>query len=217
MSAKGNILVTAGPTHEPIDPVRYLANRSSGKLGICLAQAARDAGWEVTLLLGPTAICPPENVHTLRFETAEQLAGLLEEHFSRCDVLIMAAAVADFRPTRASSQKLPRTAQKLVLELEPTPDLVARCAASKRPGQRIIGFVLGERAGLESQAPEKLHRKGLDAVVANPPETMGADEIEATVYTAAGETIRPESAPDGRLSKADFARWLINWLSRPPP
>lgn len=222
MTDRRRILITAGPTHEPIDAVRYVANRSSGRLGVCLAEAARDAGWEVTLLLGPVASAPPQGVRTISFESTSDLAGLLEEHFPNCDVLLMAAAVADYRPRRAAEHKLPRTGENLVLELEPTPDLVAACAARKRAGQRIIGFTLEEPAVLAERAREKLQRKGLDAMVANPLQTMGADDIKAVVYTAAGETLTPPAAREhgrgGRgtpagLSKADFARWLIEWVA----
>ncbi len=210
MADQRRILITAGPTHEPIDAVRYLANRSSGRLGICLAVAARDAGWDVTLLLGPTPLPPPASVLTERFETTADLAALLDRHAPSCAVLIMAAAVADYRPRVPAAHKLPRTGQKLVLELEPTPDLIGACAARKRPGQRLIGFALEEPAALATRAREKLAQKGLDAIVANPLETMNADEIRATVYTADGRAVAPPG--DRPLKKDEFARWLIGWL-----
>jgi phosphopantothenoylcysteine decarboxylase/phosphopantothenate--cysteine ligase len=205
------ILITAGPTHEPIDAVRYLANRSSGRLGICLAAAARDAGWDVTLLLGPTPLPPPAGVRTERFQTTADLAALLDRYAPACDVLVMAAAVADYRPKAAAAHKLPRTGEKLVLELEPTPDLIRTCAAGKQPGQRLIGFALEERGVLAARAMEKLAQKGLDAIVANPLETMNADQINATVYTADGPVVAPQA---GRaVPKDEFARWLIAWIT----
>lgn len=214
MLSMRKLLITAGPTHEPIDAVRYIANRSSGRLGVALAEAADAAGWDVTLLLGSVAAGPPA-VRTLRFESTGELATLLDQHFAACDVLIMAAAVADYRPRLPATQKLPRRDATLVLELEPTPDLVAACAARKRPGQRIIGFALEEPAVLVQRAREKLLRKGLDAIVANPLETMGADEIRATVFTAEGAMVAPPAGDTGRLSKAAFARWLVEWLGPP--
>ena len=223
MPRSRRMLISAGPTHEPIDAVRYIGNRSSGRMGIALAEAARDAGWEVTLLLGPVALPPPLDVRTYSFETAAELEALLAEHFPACDVLIMAAAVADYRPRAACVSKLPRTEGPLLLELEPTPDLVARCAARKRPDQRIIGFALEEPGVLAERAREKLRRKGLDAIVANPLSAMGATDVAATLFTADGRVIRmPEAAgAPGRagdsgfcaaVSKEDFARWLMAWV-----
>lgn len=209
------ILITAGPTHEPIDDVRYLANRSSGRMGVALAEAARAVNWDTTLLLGPVALPPPSDVAVFRFETAADLQSLLDEHFPRCDVLIMAAAVADYRPIRADGAKLPRTNKNLALELEPTPDLVARCAAAKRPDQFIIGFALEEAASLEQRARDKLKRKGLDAIVANPLETMGAIEIQARIITAHADNLLYHSGlPEFiRSSKREFATRLIEWIS----
>ncbi len=210
MTTTRHMLITAGPTHEPIDAVRYIANRSSGRMGLALAAAARDAGWRVTLALGPVALAEPAGVAAHRFQTTAELAALLDEHFPRCDVLVMAAAVADYRPRAASAGKLPRGTGPLTLELEPTPDLVAACAARKRPGQRIVGFALESAQELERRAADKLRRKGLDAIVANPLATMGAADVRATVFTAAGG--RVELAADEALSKEDFARRLVAWI-----
>lgn len=208
------MLITAGPTHEPIDAVRYVANRSSGRMGLALADAARENGWAVTLLLGPVALEPPGGVLTIRFESAAELAELLDQHFAMCDVLIMAAAVADYRPRASQPGKFPRSGDRLMLELEPTPDLVASCAARKRTHQRIVGFALEEPAALAPRAREKLHGKGLDAIVANPLSTMGASEITATVFTANGKAVawpRAQVEPP-ETTKVEFARWLIEWI-----
>jgi phosphopantothenoylcysteine decarboxylase/phosphopantothenate--cysteine ligase len=209
-----HMLITAGPTHESIDAVRYIANRSSGRMGVALAKAARDAGWSVTLLLGPVALEPPAGVHTFLFESTADLAALLEQYFPACNVLIMAAAVADYRPCRAGDSKWPRRDEPLMLELEPTPDLVAGCAARKRAGQHIIGFALEEPAVLEERARDKLRRKGLDAIIANPLTTMGASGVTATVFTATGLQIGMSTARDGpsSMAKSDFARRLIEWI-----
>ncbi len=202
------VLITAGPTHEPIDRVRYIANRSSGAMGLALAAAARDAGCDVTLLLGPVAGDPPTGITTLPYSSSKDLTSQLDHCFSGCDVLIMAAAVADYRPKTYADGKLPRTTNAMTLELEPVPDLVARCAAGKRPDQRIIGFALEEPQVLRKRATEKLKRKGLDAIVANPLATMGAADIDATLICANGDTLTP-----GPLPKADFAKWLVGWIS----
>jgi phosphopantothenoylcysteine decarboxylase / phosphopantothenate---cysteine ligase len=202
------MLITAGPTHEQIDEVRYIANRSSGRMGLALAAAARDARWATTLLLGPVALAAPTGVTVHSFTSTADLARLLERHFPACDVLIMAAAVADYRPARRITGKLARGV-KLTLELEPTPDLVATCAARRRADQRVIGFALEEPSVLAARAREKLRLKGLDAIVANPLNTMGAPDITGAVYTNTGATLQP---PAGE--KAAFAKWLIEWLGK---
>ena len=208
------MLITAGPTHELIDAVRYLANRSSGRMGVALAEAARDAGWTVTLLLGPVALAPPAGVQTLAFESSADLSKLLEEHFPACDVLLMAAAVADYRPRQPSEAKLPRKGDPLLLELQPTPDLVAACAARKRKGQRIIGFALEEPTVLEQRALDKLRRKGLDAIVANPLATMGSADVNATIYTPGEKSTEASTSAGTPISgtKSEFARRLIAWV-----
>ncbi len=227
------LLITAGPTHEPIDAVRYLANRSSGRLGIALAQSAAERGWRVTLLLGPTArTCDDSRVRTIRFRTTADLEALLAGHFAECDVLIQAAAIADYRPkaataarpaplgseppsggTRAgagaaspfSGVKIKRGDQPLTIELEPTPDLVAGCNARRRAGQKIVGFALEPRERMIESARDKLARKGLDLVVANPLETMDAEGIDAVVLGRDGRRFET----GGAWEKERFAAWLI--------
>ena len=215
------VLVTAGPTHEPIDAVRYIANRSSGRMGIAVAEASIDRGWPTTLLLGPTPLeprpsapAPPEpQGHSgpalQRFRTTDELRTLLLEHWPGHDTLIMAAAVADYRPTAARSPKQTRGSVAWLLELEPTPDLVAELAAASREDQTIIGFALEPPERLEAYAREKLAAKGLAAIVANPIETMDASEISATLLLRDGRTFRPPKSP---LTKESFARWLLDQL-----
>lgn len=208
--AATRLLITAGPTHEPIDAVRYLANRSSGRLGIALADAALQRGWDPHLLLGPTPLNPPENVRCDRYQTTADLETLLAQHFAVCDLLIMAAAVADYRPVARTSEKLERREGKLILELESTPDLVAGCAAKRRPEQRIVAFALEAPEQLQARAAAKLKRKGVDAIVANPLETMDATSITASILTTDGEIhTPPENTP-----KAAFAAWLLDWATQ---
>ena len=217
-ASRTRLLITAGPTHEPIDAVRYLANRSSGRLGIALAEEAGARGHDVTLLLGPTHLEPTHTrVSTHRFQTTADLRTLLGAHFPACDVLIMAAAVADYRPSPPPDgppTKLRRTGDDLTLTLEPTPDLLAELADRKRPDQLTIGFALEPEERLEASARDKLARKGLDAIVANPLETMDAPTIGATVLTASGA--RHHCA---EIDKREFAPWLLDltgalWLAR---
>lgn len=207
------VLITAGPTREPIDAVRYISNRSSGRLGIALAQSAVAAGHEVRLLLGP-GVCLPrggmaKSCTVERFETAADLGSLLARHFPQCDLLVMAAAVADYRPRMGPRvPKMPRReGHPLVLSLEATPDLVAKMAKGKRKDQRVIAFALEEPAHLEERAAVKLRRKGVDAVVANPLDTMDGRTIESIVLVAGGQRLTP-----GPMRKRSFARWLFAHL-----
>lgn len=199
------ILITAGPTREPIDAVRFIGNRSSGKMGLALAHAAIEAGHEATLLLGP-AVEPsqlPAGCRIYRFESSAELKQLLGAHWPDHDVLLMAAAVADYRPATVAPGKIARQ-DSLTLRLEATPDLVALAAATKGPSQRVVAFALEDPAHLEARAIQKMRRKGVDAIVANPLATMDSDAITPLWLTAAGAREAP-----GRMSKADFARWLI--------
>ena len=198
------LLITAGPTREPIDAVRFISNRSSGRLGVALAQAAVQAGHEVTLLLGPVCVEPPA-VRVERFESTADLQALLERCFPPCDALVMAAAVGDYRLAQSSQGKLARQeAGTLTLELTPTPDLVAGLAQCRRPEQRIVAFALESPEVLEARAAAKLRRKGVDAIVANPLQTMEADAIDPRWITASGQTVRP-----GLMPKTQFAPWLL--------
>ena len=207
------LLITAGPTQEPIDAVRYLGNRSSGRLGVALADEAARRGWPVTLLLGPVASDRVDpRVERLRFRTTADLEALLRDRLPRCDALVMAAAVADYRPkplpggVDPASGKLRRTGDSLTLEFEPTPDLLAACARARRADQLLVGFALEPRDRLLDSARAKLERKGADMIVANPLETMDSDRIEATLVSRDADDERT----DGPIPKADFAPWLLD-------
>lgn len=219
------LLVTAGPTHEPIDAVRYLANRSSGRTGLAIADEGARRGWAVTLLLGPTHLGPTHaQIRTRRFQTTADLEMQLAEESPRTGVLIMAAAVADYRPTPivqvssgapssdSPTGKMERSDDGLTLHLQSTPDLLAQCAARRVAGQLFVGFALQERADLERSARAKLARKNIDLIVANPLETMDAPTIEAVVLGRPGlcepdRWVTPEPMP-----KAAFARWLLDLI-----
>lgn len=208
------VLITAGPTYEPIDAVRFVGNRSSGRLGVELARAAHAVGLDVILALGPNTVAPPsfpERLRVDRFRTCADLEELLLDLWpGHADVLVMAAAVADYRPKQpAPGGKLRRQTEGLTIEMEATPDLVAACTRRKKPGQRVIGFALETQAELMSSAADKIRRKGLDAIVANPLETMDADEIDGLLIRADGRHESP-----GRLSKPMFAAWLIDRIMR---
>ncbi|MFA9480101.1 phosphopantothenoylcysteine decarboxylase [Phycisphaerales bacterium AB-hyl4] len=201
------ILITAGPTREPIDAVRFISNRSSGRMGVALAESAAAAGDEVTLLLGPVDVTPTAaaRMRMYQFNSSAELKQLLEAHFHDCELLIMAAAVADYRPVCVHEGKLAREgAGTMRIELQPTPDLVALMASRKRANQRVVAFALEEKAHLEERAAEKMRRKGVDAIVANPLGTMESSRITPVWLTAAGERDEP-----GRMDKADFAGWML--------
>ena len=158
---------------------------------------------------GMDGIALPEGHRMYRFESSAHLKQLLEAHFRDNDVLIMAAAVSDYRPMTVAEGKLPSDKGKpLSITLEPTPDLVKLCAETKRTGQFVVAFALEEAAHLEERAAAKMRRKGVDAIVANPLQTMDAERITAAVYLRDGRVLT--APPD--LAKAVFADWLLDQL-----
>jgi phosphopantothenoylcysteine decarboxylase / phosphopantothenate---cysteine ligase len=161
------VLVTAGGTREPIDSVRFIGNRSSGRMGLALAEEAARRGAEVTLLAANVTIPPPDGVETVNVETTAELEAAVSERFPGSDVLIMAAAPADFRPEQPADSKLSRDEGDLTLRLQPTADIVAGVAAARRADQTVIGFAAEHGEGAVGRGRAKLARKGLDAVVVN--------------------------------------------------
>lgn len=207
------LLITAGPTHEPIDAVRFLGNRSSGRMGVALADAAAKRGWEVTLLLGPGSAKPERPaVDIVRFRTCADLQALLAAHAPKADILVMAAAVADYRPKpnpAMSGGKFRRTNAPLILELEPTPDLLAGICATRRPDQLFIGFALEPRDELLESAKRKLIKKRVDMVIGNPLATMDSDTVDAMVLLKNGTRIDTPSL----MTKKAFAPWLLELIA----
>jgi phosphopantothenoylcysteine decarboxylase/phosphopantothenate--cysteine ligase len=161
------VLVSAGGTREPIDPVRFIGNRSSGRMGIAVCEQAARRGAEVTLVAANVSLPAPAGIRRIDVETAAELASALGREFDSADVLVMAAAPADFRPRRAAGEKIHReSADKLELDLEPTDDILAALGERRREGQTIFGFAAETSGGVE-RAREKLDRKGADAIVLN--------------------------------------------------
>jgi len=160
------VLVTAGGTREPIDPVRFIGNRSSGRMGISLAAAAAKRGAEVTLVAANVALPAPAGVRRLDVETAAQLAEVAAREFASTQVLLMAAAPADFRPSAPAEGKLQRS-QGLELSLQPTEDILASLSAARRPGQTVVGFAAEHGGEAVERARGKLRRKGADLIVLN--------------------------------------------------
>jgi phosphopantothenoylcysteine decarboxylase / phosphopantothenate---cysteine ligase len=191
------VLVSAGGTREPIDPVRFIGNRSSGRMGIALAERATRRGAEVTLVAANVSLPAPPGVRRVDVETAAELAAALGHEFDSADVLVMAAAPADFRPRAAAGEKIHREGSGgLELDLEATEDILATLSNRRREGQTIVGFAAETGGGLE-RAREKLERKGVDAIVLN---NVSRSEIgfesaenEVLIVEAAGEHHVPRS------------------------
>lgn len=185
------VLITAGPTREPIDPVRYISNRSSGKMGYALAEIAVKRGADVTLVSGPVAIDAPNGVTVIDVETAYDMREEAVKAFDQADIAIFAAAVADMRPKNPSDHKLKKATDHERLEtidLEETDDILATCGARKKEGQVVIGFA-AETNDLEKNAREKLLSKGADVIVANDVsdgKVFGGDEDKVMLITASG-------------------------------
>ena len=160
------LLVTAAGTREPIDPVRYIGNRSSGKMGYAIAEAAARLGAEVTLISGPSALQPPAGVEFFGVESAREMRQLVQERFPACDIVIKAAAVADYRVKNVSDQKIKKNDSELTLVLEKNPDILKELGEMKQSHQTLVGFA-AETQNLLQYAKGKLEKKNLDMIVAN--------------------------------------------------
>ena len=212
-SARGHlvglrVLVTAGGTREPIDSVRFVGNRSSGRMGFALAEEAAALGGSVTVVAANVGLERDPRIRYVDVATAAELKAACEAEFRRADVLLMAAAVADYRPTEAAATKLKKDrSETLTLTLERTDDIISALAAARRPGQILVGFAAEHGDGAIGYGRDKLQRKGLDAVVVN---DIGRADIgfegttnEVTIVTAAGERHVP------RTTKAAVARAVL--------
>jgi phosphopantothenoylcysteine decarboxylase/phosphopantothenate--cysteine ligase len=174
-----NLLITVGATREAIDPVRFLSNNSSGRMGFAIAEAAKRRGAHVQVIAGATTSPPPDNVSLIRADSAEGMLALVRKEIASASVFIGAAAVADYRPAASSSQKLKKTEASLTLELERTPDILREVGAKRHDGLLVIGFA-AETENLMSNARQKLHEKDLDAIVANDVSRAGVGFDTAT-------------------------------------
>jgi phosphopantothenoylcysteine decarboxylase/phosphopantothenate--cysteine ligase len=195
-------LVTAGPTREFLDPIRYLSNLSSGRMGYALAAVAREVSPRVTLVSGPTALRPPDGVEFVPVTTAAEMAAAVLERFEQVDVVIMAAAVCDFRPRRPAASKIKKQTFAGSLELEPTPDILAELGRRKTT-QMLVGFA-AETANLLANARGKLVRKRLDLIVANDQRAFESDDNAVTLLWPDG---RQEAWP--AMPKHKVARRII--------
>lgn len=202
------VLVTAGPTHEPIDPVRYIANRSSGKMGYAIADAAARRGADVTLISGPTELGPPQGVNVVRVETVRDMFEAVVERVKDADVLISAAAPADFAPVERAGQKVKKT-PNWTLELKETEDILARVGAAK--GNTILVGFAAETENLEQYASEKLAAKNLDLIVANDVsqgnDVFGSDTNQVTLISRSGDVTKWP-----RMSKHEVANVILGYV-----
>jgi phosphopantothenoylcysteine decarboxylase/phosphopantothenate--cysteine ligase len=183
------ILITAGGTREYIDPVRFISNASSGKMGYALARAALKAGHKVTLITAPTSQKPPVKANRVNAETAAQMFEAVKEHFSRCDCLIMAAAVSDYTPARRAGNKLKKSGKSMTIKLKPTDDILKWAGRHKRQGQLVIGFALEDKA-VKINAEKKLNEKNLDMIVANTCAAIGADKSTVQIKMPGHEWLK---------------------------
>jgi phosphopantothenoylcysteine decarboxylase/phosphopantothenate--cysteine ligase len=180
-------LVTAGPTHEYLDTVRFISNASSGKMGYALAEVAERRGAEVILISGPTNITPPEGVKTIFVKSALDMEKEVLKHFPRCDVVIASAAVSDYRPEKREKEKIKSKIQRKSINLIRNPDILGQLG-NQKGAKFLIGFAL-ETRDLERDAREKLKRKNLDMIIANAPEVMSRDEATVKIFTRSGKKI----------------------------
>ena len=211
-----HVLVSSGPTYEPLDPVRFIGNRSSGLMGLALVRAARELGARVTLVTGPTALSSPPDVEVHAVETALEMKERLETLFPACDILVMAAAVSDYRPTSAMTEKRKKNGRGWSLDLQENPDILKGLAARRRPGQCLVGFA-AESSLDRKKLLEKCRAKGVDLLVANdisnPLTGFGSSENEALLLTPDGGC-----HPVSRRSKDALARMIFENLPfRPSP
>ncbi len=207
-----SVVVTAGPTLEAVDPVRFISNRSSGKMGYAIAAAARDAGADVTLITGPTALVAPAGVRTFPVESADDMKDAILAHLPRADAVIMAAAVADYRPIERATKKMKKKdlGNEMKIRLIENPDLLKAIVASRRPGTIVIGFK-AETGDATAEASRMLRDKKLDLVIANdvavPQSGFGSDDDQVAFVSADGVEQLP------LLKKTEVARRLVEKLA----
>lgn len=203
------VLVTAGPTREPLDPVRYISNRSSGKMGYALADAAQRRGADVTLISGPTQILPPPQVHFIQVESAADMTSEVKRHFKAIDVLIMAAAVSDYQVKAPASQKIKKSDPALALQLERTPDILS--LLGKKKGKKILVGFAAETENVKEHALGKLREKNLDLIVANDVSQPGigfdVDQNQVSIFSRNGQSLQTE-----KMTKREISQIILDQI-----
>jgi phosphopantothenoylcysteine decarboxylase/phosphopantothenate--cysteine ligase len=202
------VVVTAGPTEEPIDPVRHLGNRSTGRMGYAVAERAVLRGADVVLISGPTHLEPPAGARVVDVRTTSEMRDAVLGELDGADLLVMAAAPADYRPAEVAPQKIKKTSERMTIELVRTDDILSEVRSKKAEATGIVGFALETEDVLEN-ARRKLAKKGLDLIVANDPNVEGAGfGVETNVTTLVGRS-GVEEAP-GLLSKIELADLVLS-------
>ena len=205
------LLVSAGPTREPIDEIRFISNRSSGRMGFAVAEEGARRGHEVSLVTGPVALAVPEGVERAEICGAREMAEEMLARAERADAVVMAAAVADYCPEKPLPGKLKKSQAPLVLTLVRTMDILLELGRRKRPGQLLVGFSLEPDASARGEAERKFREKNLDLVVLNTPRSFGSEEIDARVFDGS------RWAEMGSVSKEELAGFILDWLESHRP
>jgi phosphopantothenoylcysteine decarboxylase/phosphopantothenate--cysteine ligase len=204
---KKHFLITAGGTREYIDPVRFISNASSGKIGYALAAAAQAAGHNVTLI-SASDLQPPVGIEFVGVDTAAEMFAAVKKLFAKCDCLIMAAAVADYTPTRPHKTKIKKSAGGLTLKLKPTVDILDWAGKNKKKNQFVAGFALEDK-NLRTGAEKKLTAKNLDMIIANSPESIAADHSSVQIKIPCRSWLKLSTR-----SKKDIARKVVQLIDK---
>ena len=198
-----HLLITAGGTREYIDPVRFITNASSGRMGYALARAALRAGHKVTLI-SSSDLQPPVGVEFVGVDSAAEMFGAVKKHFPRCDCLIMAAAVADYTPVKKTKSKIKKTDKSLTIKLRPTTDILKWAGKNKKKKQIVVGFALEDKA-VRTRAEKKLKEKNLDMIIANTPAAIGSDKSSVQIKATGNKWLKIPQA-----GKTTIARKIIS-------
>ena len=210
------LLITAGPTREPIDPVRYISNRSSGKMGYAVAEAALAEGHDVTLISGPASVDPPRNANLIPVSTSDEMFEAVHRHADKCDICVLCAAVADYKPANVSSIKIKKRDAKFSLELIPTRDILDSLGHKQDRQFVLVGFA-AETDHVEENAAKKLRAKNCDIIVAN--DVSGADSgmesdgNEVIILFRNGEKTKISRAPKKNIAR-DLVKIFSNFATK---
>jgi phosphopantothenoylcysteine decarboxylase/phosphopantothenate--cysteine ligase len=197
------ILITSGPTREHLDPVRYLSNASTGRMGRAMVVAAIDLGHEVVVISGPVEVTYPDAAEVIRVVSTAEMLAACRDHFGGCDGLIGVAAPCDYRPAEVESRKIRKSGRPLQLELHETPDIVSSVAADRRPGQWLVGFAL-ETEDHHLRALAKLEEKHCDLIVVNGVAAIGATENAVEILDPTGAVLAAVSGPKELVARRIF-------------